>query len=148
MTTEDVSFAFAMVAHHEQGIALAELALKTVQDQAVRAIAQRIIDAQSLELRTLREWIDRFGANSSGHQDHAPMTGMLSQSDMDRFATLTGEQARTEFLRLMMLHHEGAVEMAQHKLETVGDGTLTDYAKAVIVEQSAEIVRMTELQGL
>jgi uncharacterized protein (DUF305 family) len=45
----------------------------------------------------------------------------------------------------MQLHHEGAIEMANTRLTQTGDGTITSFARSVIVEQSSEIERMAEL---
>jgi uncharacterized protein (DUF305 family) len=141
----DVEFAETMLPHHIQGVELAELALKAVTDPDVRAVAERIVATQSAEKDFLERWLESVSPElKAGHEHHA-MTGMLTEQQMNDYATLRGAQARIEFLRLMQLHHQGAIDMANTRLAQAGDGTITSFARSVVVEQSAEIERMSEL---
>jgi uncharacterized protein (DUF305 family) len=145
VSAADVEFAQAMLPHHIQGVELATLALKTVSDPDVRGVAERIIASQSAERDFLKRWLASLSPElTTGHEHHA-MTGMLTAQQMSNYATMRGEQARSEFLKLMQLHHRGAIDMANTRLAQTGDGTITSFARSVIVEQSAEIERMAEL---
>lgn len=145
VSSADVEFALAMLPHHIQGVELAELALKTVTDPNVRSIAERIIASQSAERDFLERWVASLSPELKTGHEHHEMTGMLTARQMSDYAKLRGLEARTEFLRLMQLHHEGAIDMANARLAQTGDGTITSFARSVIVEQSAEIERMAEL---
>jgi len=73
------------------------------------------------------------------------MTGMLSDADMDRLAAATGTEFDRLFLESMILHHEGAVEMAE---EEVADGKAPEtvgQAERVIRDQTAEIDEIEEI---
>jgi uncharacterized protein (DUF305 family) len=145
VTAADVSFAQAMLEHHKQGVALAQMALVNVTDADVRAVAQRIIETQSAEQKMMQTWIDALSPDLKATHNHSSMTGMLSATDMARYKTLAGQAAREEFLRLMILHHQGAIDMANERLKVAGSGTITELAKSVAVEQSVEVDRMREL---
>jgi uncharacterized protein (DUF305 family) len=145
VSSADVEFAQAMLPHHIQGVELAELALKTVTDPDVRAVAERIVASQSAERDFLERWLASLAPElQAGHEHHA-MMGMLTARQMSDYASLRGLAARNQFLRLMQLHHEGAIQMANTRLTQTGDGTITSFARSVIVEQSSEIERMVEL---
>jgi len=135
-----------MLPHHVQGVELASLALQTVTDPEVRAIAERIIETQSAEREFLTTWLGGVSPEMRDAHAHTAMTGMLTTAQMQNFATLSGPQARDEFLRLMTLHHQGAITMANLRLTQTGSGTMTTFARSVIAEQSAEIARMRSLQ--
>lgn len=145
VTPADVQFAEQMFVHHQQGVELAKMAQKQVPDAAIQTVVARIIDVQSAESRFLTTWLAGVAPEYKGSHSHAEMKGMVTASDMASFATLTGRAARTEFLRLMILHHQGAIDMANVRLGTAGTGTMTTFARSVAVEQSIEIDRLREL---
>ena len=61
------------------------------------------------------------------------MGGMMSGQDQDRM-----------FLRMMIPHHQLAIDMAQDALRNAQHAELKDLAQQIIVDQSAEI---TEMEG-
>ncbi|MEN9752073.1 MAG: hypothetical protein RLZZ600_1120 [Actinomycetota bacterium] len=145
VTPADVEFAHAMLEHHKQGVELAALALKSVTDVQVRAVAQRIVEAQTAEQKMLETWVSSLSPEQQSTHQHT-MNGMLSTTDMANYATLSGVAARSEFLRLMIQHHQGAIDMADARLKVTGSGTITQLARSIAIEQSAEIDRMKDLQ--
>jgi uncharacterized protein (DUF305 family) len=73
------------------------------------------------------------------------MTGMLSDADMARLEAADGTEFDRLFLEFMILHHEGAVEMAE---EEVADGEAPEtvgQAERVIEDQTAEIAEIEEI---
>ncbi|MBF4571659.1 DUF305 domain-containing protein [Herbiconiux sp. VKM Ac-1786] len=74
-----------------------------------------------------------------------PMPGMATSADLDRLASLTGTEAETLFLQLMIAHHQGGVEMAEAALSRTTNPLVTALAKAIVFAQSGEIQYMQEL---
>ncbi|MCS5715564.1 DUF305 domain-containing protein [Herbiconiux sp. CPCC 205716] len=74
-----------------------------------------------------------------------PMPGMATSADLDRLSGLTGVEAETLFLQLMIAHHQGGVEMAQAALARTTNPLVTALAKAIVFAQSGEIQYMQEL---
>lgn len=58
--------------------------------------------------------------------------------------TLTGNE-EIDFLKMMIPHHQGAIEMANVILETSKDKEVINLAQAIITEQKNEIALMNQL---
>jgi uncharacterized protein (DUF305 family) len=73
----------------------------------------------------------------------------MSMSDMmgDMTASLEGKQGDAfdqEFIKEMIVHHEGAVAMAELALTQAGRQEIKDLANAIITAQNTEIAQMKE----
>lgn len=79
--------------------------------------------------------------DSSGHDMHMMMEGM-----MGGLAGKTGAEFDAAFLREMIVHHEGAVEMAEAALVSAEDQRIKVLATAIIAAQEKEIADMKSWQ--
>lgn len=76
-----------------------------------------------------------MGGNNMGMQDEMnSMTGMLQGK--------TGDAFDKAFLSEMIVHHEGAVQMAQQALQNAKHQEIKDLAQAIITAQNKEIAEM------
>ncbi|MCD0449794.1 DUF305 domain-containing protein [Actinocorallia sp. API 0066] len=150
--TVDVTFAQGMIPHHRQAVTMADLA-ETRAGAKVRALAARIKAAQAPEIATMTGWLTAWGApvpaedapmDHGAHAGHA-MPGMLSDADMSSLEAASGPEFDTLFLRLMIVHHEGAVEMARSERAGGAYGPAKDLAGQIITAQQAEIKEMKAL---
>ena len=55
----DLAFHCGMIAHHAGAIAMAEVELKYGKDEASKAMAQKIIDAQGPEIEEMTAWVEQ-----------------------------------------------------------------------------------------
>ncbi|MFJ1864180.1 DUF305 domain-containing protein [Streptomyces sp. NPDC088097] len=144
----DTAFAQGMVPHHRQAIEMASLAPTRAESAEVKALAEEIKKAQDPEIATLSGWLTSWGqqvpAADSGHEGH-DMSSMMSSAEMDLLAKASGKAFDTEFLRLMVKHHEGAVAMARTERTEGAHQPAKDMADAIIRSQGAEISRMNAL---
>lgn len=78
------------------------------------------------------------------------MSGNSMQSDMDSMmaglAGKTGDAFDQEFLSEMIIHHKGAVAMAQAALKDAKHQEIKDLAQKIITAQDAEIAQMQSWQ--
>ena len=147
----DVEFAQGMIAHHEQAIEMAEIALDPAVGASAEVVdlATRIQAAQDPEVALMTGWLDAAGESvtmdtSDGH-DMSSMPGMMTADQMDEMAAMTGADFDQMWLTMMIAHHEGAVSQS----ETVkADGSNADVlllADQIIAAQQAEINEMKAL---
>lgn len=141
----DQMFATMMIPHHEQAIEMADILLaKEGVDPRVVAIAERIETAQGPEIQLMRGWLEDWGVDEgSGVMDHGD--GMMTEADMTALRDADGATAGRLFLEQMVVHHQGAVEMAEAALAAAEDPDVRALAEQVIEDQNAEIAEMQQL---
>ena len=151
LNAADVEFAQGMIAHHEQAIEMAEIALDPATGASAEVVdlATRIQAAQDPEVELMTGWLSAAGEpvamdTSDGH-DMSSMDGMMTADQMDEMAAMTGADFDQMWLEMMIAHHEGAISQS----ETVkADGSNPDVlllADQIITAQQAEIAEMQAL---
>ena len=70
---------------------------------------------------------------------------MMSDDDMAALEAADAETAGLLFLEQMIVHHEGAVQMAEDVLDAGQDPDVLELARRVIDDQAAEIATMRSL---
>lgn len=151
----DLMFTMMMIPHHAQAVEMSDLILaKNDIDPAVRELAEQIKDAQAPEIELMESWLEEWGMPSSGGMDADGMggmegmdhgDGMMSQEDMDALAAAEGDEASRLYLEQMIVHHDGAIDMAEEVVEDGTDPEVRALAESIITSQAAEIVTMREL---
>jgi len=141
----DVTFAMEMVMHHQQAIEMSDtlLAKEGVHPDVV-ALAERIKAAQGPEIDTMNQWLEAWGQDSDMEGlDHG--TGMMSEDDMAALEEADGETASALFLEQMIMHHQGAIDMAQTQVDNGANPEAVSLAQKIVEDQAAEIAEMQEL---
>lgn len=151
----DVAFAQGMIPHHGQAVQMADMALEISTDPTIRAVAEKIKAAQDPEIVVMEGWLEAWGQpvpDRNQPMDHGSdgmggmmMSGMMSDADMARLGNGTGADFDRMFLEMMVLHHQGAIEMAEQQLADGKYQPAKDLAQAIIAAQQAEIDEMNAL---
>ncbi|MFJ4716452.1 DUF305 domain-containing protein [Streptomyces sp. NPDC088785] len=143
----DVGYAQLMIHHHEQALAMAELAPERARSARVKRLAERITAAQGPEIATMRAWLKKYGKPEapSGHGAHDAMPGMATGAQWTALRAARGAAFDALFLKLMITHHQGAVTMATEVKSDGNDVVVEEMADDVIAQQTAEISRMREM---
>ncbi|MBB5909748.1 DUF305 domain-containing protein [Actinoalloteichus hymeniacidonis] len=158
----DTMFVEMMIPHHEQAGVLTELVPDRSDHRELTSLADRISDAQGAEIGALEGWLDlhdaeatesEHGHGHAGHgedadagpADHADMPGMATEEQLAELAELAGVDFDRMFLELMIVHHEGAVTMAEEVLSDGADVQVVAMAQDVLVTQVDEIETMRRL---
>ena len=144
----DVMFASMMIVHHEQAIEMSDIVLAASGiDPAVTELAERIKAAQGPEIEQLEGWLDEWDVSSDDRDasgmDHGD--GMMSEDDLTALREAEGTAASRLFLKQMIMHHEGAVEMAQAQVDEGSDPEAVELAQTIIDAQTDEIQEMKDL---
>ena len=163
----DIAFAQMMVPHHAQALEMAAFAPEAGGSEAVRTFAERIAAAQKPEIVLMASWLTKRGQDAptaeqiekgelgplsmdahdhhGSHASMADMPGMASKEDLERLAQAKGEAFDKLFLELMIMHHQGAMEMVDEVLAQGSDLELNELAAGIGADQSAETDRMRQM---
>lgn len=143
----DIAFVQGMIPHHAGAIEMAELVEDRTDRQELIDLADEIIEVQDEEISQLRGMLDRMGADEMAmdddmsDMDHGDM-GMMDDAEMEELRGLEGDEFDRRFMEAMIVHHEGAIDMAERVQADGQDAEVGDLAMEVIDAQQAEIEQM------
>jgi len=159
----DVGFSRDMARHHLQGVEMANIALERSVDPAVRGLAFDIASTQNNQVGRMHGWLALWGysptggdvmswmsgagGGHSGHEADASglMPGMATEEELTTLRSLDGTAFDVEFLRLMMRHHQGGLEMAEYAVEHAETPVVRTLAQAIAESQTAETTLMADM---
>jgi uncharacterized protein (DUF305 family) len=138
----DEMFIERMIPHHDDAIAMAELALERSERPEIRQLAEDIRRSQTAENAQMRDWYREWygGAPDIGGEMGMGM-GMMSETT-DMRALESAPDFDKEFLEQMIPHHEMAVMMTSMVGNRGGRQELRELADSMRRAQSREIELM------
>jgi uncharacterized protein (DUF305 family) len=144
----DVAFAVAMQSHHQQAFTAAEMAREQAAMQELSRLAEEVVAARGPEIDLMAGWLRRWakqGGELPGHGDEPHVEGMLTPQDMSRLESAAGAEFDRLWLRMMIKHRRGAVEMAREHGEAGRHPGAQSLATDVVRTQTREIREMRRL---
>jgi uncharacterized protein (DUF305 family) len=149
-TKPDVEFMQGMIAHHAQAIVMSRMAVSHGANPQVVKLSTKIDQSQAPEIRIMQVWLTRNNQftpdTSSWH--NMTMPGMLTTAQLKELDAAKGFAFDSAYLRLMIQHHVGALQMVDDLFGTPGAGQNTDvnvFANDVATVQTFEIGVMERL---
>lgn len=143
----DAMFAQMMIPHHQQAVEMSTLAETRASSPKIKALAAEIKEAQQPEIDQMTAWLEEWGIPvmpmdeaMSEHGGHG-MSGMLTDDQMQQLADANGPEFDRLFAEFMILHHEGAIDMAEDVVDSK-DPRVAALAAAIIKTQADEIAHM------
>ena len=143
----DYDFANMMMAHHEGAIAASEVEVAKGTDAQVKGWAQKIIDAQKNEIMQLQDFLKNYKTpeqkteNAKAHSE-LHETNEKMQEDMKKMQ-MSGNMDK-DFVTMMIMHHQAAVDMAKDELSHGKNADLKKMAQKMIDDQIKEV---SDFQG-
>jgi uncharacterized protein (DUF305 family) len=152
----DVGFLQDMRFHHDQAVAMSALMVKKPLDDGnptVRLIAEETMLGQQTEAGLMVGLLSSWGRAEANERGTAMawmdqplplerMPGMASQANLDQLIAARGAEADQLYLRLMIAHHEGALDMADYAASNAAVAETRDLAAAMARNQRGEIAEM------
>lgn len=145
----DLLFIDEMIMHHQGAIMSAGMMIEDSERPELRDLAQRIQESQQRQIDQMRvrraEWYPEAEAAAMDVASMAKMaedmeSGMMSGGMMR--GMMGGDQSDQMFLRMMIPHHQVAVDMSKVALQQAEHEDLKGLAEQIIEGQSAEIEEM------
>ena len=103
---DEASYLAEMIPHHEEAVATAIQLARSPRPE-MRALGQRIVDTQSVEIQQMNGWLATWYPRQP-RPEYRPMMRDLS--------ALSGDDLDRAFLDDMISHHMSAVMMSQRVL--------------------------------
>ena len=147
----DQHFITMMIPHHEDAIAMANMALTRAEHPEIKQLAKNIKTSQSQEIEQMRAWYKKWygtdvpkvdGNNMGGGMMHGGKRGMMGNMRTDLAALSKAKNFDQAFIEEMIPHHEMAVMMSQHLLSNAVHPEMKQLAQAIIQAQTKEINEM------
>ena len=146
----DLQFIDQMIVHHQGAIMSSEHMIADSERPELRQLAENIQRSQSEQIEQMRAWREQWypdaeptsemmdSTQMEGMMDSAQMEGMMGEGHMQE-EMMGGDAADSMFLRMMIPHHQSAIDMSEQALERAEHPELRGLAQQIIDEQTAEI---------
>lgn len=144
----DVAFATDMIPHHEQALQMVEMTEGRDLSPDFEHLTGHVHDAQQPEIETMTGWLEDWDEPvPSGHVHHEgmDMSGMMTEDDLADLDAAGRSSFERMWLRMMIAHHEGAIEMSRTELDEGSYGPALELARSIVDAQSHEIDEMREM---
>ena len=142
----ELQFLDTMMAHHKGAVDMAMLAETRAQHSELKELAASIVYDQEHEIATMSKLRDRWFSEKTEavNMQFPGMAHGMGGMDLKKLGSLKGNEFDLEFIRQMIPHHEGAVEMAKAIRNNGRYAELKDLANDIITAQETEIKQMRE----
>lgn len=160
----DVMFAHMMIPHHQQALDLSALVPDRSTNQELITLAATIASEQQPEIDQMQAMLAEWGAmpgmsNMPGHGGMGDMpgmgdmggmggmgmSGMIDAATVTKLTSLSGQPFDVLWLQSMIVHHQGAIEMAQNEVADGSNPGMVNLAKGMVTAQQAEIDQMQRM---
>ena len=159
----DVGFLQDMIQHHQQAVLMSRL-IEGKAGPQINSLAQGVASDQLREIGRMEGYLDLWGEPSvsslspmawmiqpgphhSTEKHLTAMPGVLTQDELNRLGQATGTDVDRLYLSLMIRHHHGAVEMANHAIHHASTAQVRNFATAIAFHQQDEIQGMSRLMA-
>lgn len=137
----DHDFSMMMRMHHQGAIDMSNEELKSGDNQAMKAMAQQVIAAQTSEINQFSQFLQAHTPVpiATGPTYNAEeMESMMKMMRAQDVRILTGD-SDVDYAQLLIDHHQSALEMAMSELKYGDDAQIRQMATKIIEDQKKEI---------
>lgn len=140
-TTPAAAWANKMIEHHRGAIAMAEIVLQQSPPPQIRQMAQKTIDKQRNEVGELQKMT---GGDAQGEAGEIFRPAMMKMHESMMAAT--GADPSQTWVRKMIEHHRGAIDMADTVLAQNPPAETRAFAEKIKADQQKDIAELERMQ--
>ncbi len=139
MVQSEREFIDGMIPHHQEAVDTAkEVMARGGTTPEIKQLVQNIVVAQEKEIAEMKMWYKTWYKEAYKEDDkYKPMMRELS--------SLSGKELDQTFLEDMIMHHMGAIMMAQSVQPHIEHQEMEKLTQAIVTSQSAEIRQMRQM---
>lgn len=141
----DHDFVVMMIPHQQGAIDTAKVVLRYGKDGDIREFAETMIEERQTEIEVMAGWLTRYKpAEGEGPNKtfEAALEKIRSAMNHDREGAGKTKDVDREFLRMMIPHYQGAVDMAKLVHMYGKDPEIRRLADQIIAAQQSDIQMM------
>lgn len=140
----DLQFIDQMIPHHEGALMSSEHMISNSKHPEMRQLYEDIQISQSEQIEQMQEWRNEWypdAEKASGMMNEGQAASKMGNGMMDGSmqGRMGGNTLDTMFLKMMIPHHQMAVDMSDEALSKAEHPELRDLAQKIRDEQSSEI---------
>lgn len=133
----DNDFAALMKVHHMGALEMAQAEIANGTNAEMKAMAQKMVDAQQKEIAELNTFLSGHEAHGGGDAFYKEVMAQMNNMKMDMDHSGSFDK---QFAQMMIPHHQGAIDMAkaylkagahEEKLKTMANKIITDQQKEI-----------------
>ena len=139
----DIQFLDSMIAHHRQGVEMAQKAVDRSQTQEVKKKAQSMITSLKGDLSKMKSIRDDIQENAP-ESINMDLEGM-QQVDMKELDTISAKNFDEKFLQMSIDHEKGGLEMSKEAIKHAKNAAVKEEARELSKKQMGEITELKEM---
>lgn len=131
-----------MIAHHEEGVRMAELVHRRANHAELHTFVSKMTASQQRDIREMTEWLKQWHAAAPNPSVMPQESTEKMRTDVKKLEMEDGLDFDLAFLTKMIRHHQGAVRMFALVPEKSKRPELVGFAEHAAVAQRKEIDEM------
>lgn len=141
----DLDFAQGMIPHHQGAIDMAKVVLQYGKDAEIKTLAEGVVKAQEGEIAVLNDWLKKIDiATLPASPESVKVNDGAMATMMKSMTGAYSGNSDVDFVKGMIPHHQGAIDMAKVALQYAKDPTLLKLAGDIVSAQESEITFMND----